>query len=93
MHHSGFTTVYPPNTEVRYTYNGGVYDIDYNSQQEGRDMNRPTYAAVTSRSFHPGGVNIVRMDGSVDFVSESIDVSVWRALGTADGREINTMLP
>lgn len=93
VHHSGFTTVYPPNTEVRYTYNGGVYDIDYNSQQEGRDMNRPTYAAVTSRSFHPGGVNIVRMDGSVDFVSESIDVSVWRALGTADGREINTMVP
>ncbi|MCH2182968.1 MAG: DUF1559 domain-containing protein [Mariniblastus sp.] len=93
VHHAGFTTVYSPNTEVPYTYNGIVYDIDYNSQQEGRDMNRPTYAAVTSRSFHPAGVNISRMDGSVEFVSESIDVSVWRALGTADGREINTILP
>ncbi len=93
VHHAGFTTVFSPNTEVRYTYNGVVYDIDYNSQQEGRDMSRPTYAAVTARSFHPAGVNFARMDGSIEFVSESIDLSIWRALGTADGREINTIVP
>ncbi len=93
VHHTGFTTVFSPNTEVSYTYDGTVYDIDYSSQQEGRDLNRPTYAAVTSRSFHPLGVNVVRMDGSVEFVAESIDLSVWRALGTADGREINTIVP
>ena len=93
VHHTGFTTVFRPNTEVLYTHDGVTYDIDYNSQQEGRDLNRPTYAAVTARSFHPVGVNIARMDGSVAFIAESIDLSIWRALGTADGREINTILP
>ena len=93
VHHTGFTTVYTPNTRVNFTHNGQVYDIDYNSQQEGRDLTRPTYAAVTARSFHPAGVNFARMDGSVDFVSETVDILVWRALGTASGGEINVALP
>ena len=88
VHHAGFTTVFTPNTEVQYTHLGKTYDIDFNSQQEGRDLVRPTYAAVTSRSYHPTGVNVVRMDGSVDFFSETIDLQIWRALGTPNGGEV-----
>lgn len=88
VHHAGFTTVFGPNTLVTYTLDGRVYDIDFNSQQEGRDLVRPTYAAVTARSHHEQGVNVVRMDGSVEFVSNSIELRLWRALGTADGGEV-----
>jgi prepilin-type processing-associated H-X9-DG protein len=43
--------------------------------------------AFTARSFHPGGVNAVRADGSVRFTSQEISLPVWRALATIDGRE------
>ncbi|MDR3234849.1 MAG: DUF1559 domain-containing protein [Planctomycetaceae bacterium] len=42
------------------------------------------YAA---RSFHTGGVNGAFGDGSVQFFTNSIDVNVWRALGSIDGGE------
>jgi prepilin-type processing-associated H-X9-DG protein len=41
-----------------------------------------------ARSFHPGGVNVALGDGSVRFVSESIELETWRALGTCAGGEI-----
>ncbi len=88
VHHTGFTTTFAPNTKVTYTLDGVEYDIDYNSQQEGRDLTRPTYAAVTARSYHGGGVNSVRMDGSVGFIPNSIDLQIWRGLSTIDGGEL-----
>lgn len=88
VHHAGFTTVFTPNTQVAYHDSGRLFDIDFSTQQEGRDLTRPTYAAVTSRSFHPRGVNICRMDGSTEFIGNSITLSVWRALGTAGSGEV-----
>ena len=93
VHHAGFTTVFTPNTVVPYTLDGTVYDIDYTSQQEGRDLNRSTYSAVTARSYHPGGVNAALMDGSVDFFTDGTSGRVWRSLGTAGGSELVTLLP
>ncbi len=93
VHHTGFTTVFTPNTKVTYTFNGNVYDIDYNSQQEGRDLTRPTYAAVTARSYHAGGINVAKMDGSVDFLTENVDPVLWRSLGTIRGGEVNIANP
>ncbi len=85
VHHSGITTVFPPNTVVPYLLDGLTYDVDFNSQQEGRSVTQPTYAAVTARSYHPGLVNAVFMDGSVRAIGDSITVDVWRALGTRAG--------
>jgi len=83
VHHSGITTVFAPNTLVPYVHTDGrTYDVDYNSLQEGKSTTQPTYAAITSRSYHPGGVNAALMDGSVRAVSETVDLPVWRALGT-----------
>ncbi len=93
VHHAGFTTTFRPNTFVAYTTDGRTYDIDFNSQQEGRDLARPTFAAVTARSYHPSGINAARMDGSVGFISDNIDWQVWQALGTANGKESLTALP
>ncbi len=35
----------------------------------------PTYAAITSRSYHPGGVNALFGDGSVHFIKETINLN------------------
>ena len=88
VHHAGFTTVFTPNTRVTYDHEGVTYDIDYTSQQEGRDLQRPTYSAVTARSYHPGGVNTSMMDGSVKFTTNNVDPIFWRAIGTVDGSEL-----
>jgi prepilin-type processing-associated H-X9-DG protein len=88
-HHSGFTAVFTPNTKVPFTYQGQTYDIDYNSRQEGNSATQRTYAAITARSYHSGGiVNVGMMDGSVRSVSKSISLQTWRALGTRQGGEI-----
>lgn len=89
VHHSGITTVLTPNTAVPYVHSDGrTYDIDYNSVQEGRSATQPTYAAVTARSYHPGVVNTLLVDGSVRPIAETIEQRVWRALGTRQGGEI-----
>jgi prepilin-type N-terminal cleavage/methylation domain-containing protein/prepilin-type processing-associated H-X9-DG protein len=43
--------------------------------------------AIAARSRHSGGVNVMKMDGSVRFVSDSVDVSLWRAVATRNGSE------
>jgi prepilin-type N-terminal cleavage/methylation domain-containing protein/prepilin-type processing-associated H-X9-DG protein len=89
VHHSGFTTVFTPNTKVRYDNGGQTYDIDFNSRQEGQSATQPTYAAITARSFHSGGmVNAAMMDGSVLVIDKTIALPVWRALGTRSGGEV-----
>ncbi len=84
---SGFTVTFTPNTKVPYTSGSTTYDIDFTSRREGKTANVPTYSAITARSFHPGGVNVLLMDGSVRFVSNQISLPIWRALGTRDGGE------
>ena len=46
-----------------------------------------TWHYSAARSAHPGGVNVAMADGSVQFVADSIDGVVWRALGTRAGDE------
>jgi prepilin-type N-terminal cleavage/methylation domain-containing protein len=90
VHQTGFTTTFPPNTTVAHRVDGQEYDIDFNSMREGRSATAPTYAVVTSRSHHPGGVNVLLMDSSVRVVADSISSDVWRALGSRAGGEVIT---
>ena len=86
-HQTGATTTFVPNTKVIYTTSGRDYDVDFNSSRMGKTVDQTTYAAVTSRSYHPAGVMAARVDGSTEFFSETIDLEVWRALGTVAGFE------
>lgn len=88
VHQSGFTTTFTPNTYVPYTYNGRTYDTDFNSRYEGTSLTQTTYAAITSRSYHVGIVNVLLADGSGRSVSQNIALSIWRALGTPNGGEV-----
>lgn len=93
VHHTGFTAVLVPNTKVPYTTGGIIYDSDFNSWQEGRNgsAGRPTYAIITARSFHPGGVQSAFVDGSVRLIPQTIELPVWRGLATRHGSEAVTV--
>ena len=40
------------------------------------------HAIISARSMHTGGANVMLADGSVRFASDSIDLGVWRSVGT-----------
>jgi prepilin-type N-terminal cleavage/methylation domain-containing protein len=44
----------------------------------------------SARSQHPAGVNAVLCDGSVRFITKSIDATVWSVMGTRAGGEVGT---
>ena len=93
VHQTGFTTVFPPNLVVSPSHADG-HDIDWTNHREGDgDVVFRTYAAVTSRSYHPGVVNVVMMDGSVHTVTDDIGLEVWRAASTRKGHELLEQFP
>lgn len=85
---TGFTTTFPPNTKVKFNSAGTEHDIDFTSMRDGESITVPTYAAVTSRSYHAGMVQVLMMDGSVHAKTSSIDQVTWRAHGTRAGGEV-----
>jgi prepilin-type N-terminal cleavage/methylation domain-containing protein len=87
----GFTTILPPNAP------SCVFDGNVNADSQG--------GVLAASSYHTGGVNSVFGDGSVHFISDSIDsgnlslppvaggpspYGVWGALGSASGGDIVT---
>jgi prepilin-type processing-associated H-X9-DG protein len=45
------------------------------------------HAIISARSKHSGVVNVCFGDGHVISVGDTIDLAVWRALGTRNGGE------
>lgn len=86
VHETGFTTAWPPNKRITRAGGDQGLDIDLVGSRESRGV--PVYGAVTARSYHPGGVNTLMMDGSIRFVKNTIDGLTWRALGTMAGGEV-----
>ena len=58
---------------------------DLNLPCAGGSVNEMTAA---SRSRHRGGVNVLKADGSVHFVSQNTNLSTWQAMGSISGGEI-----
>jgi prepilin-type N-terminal cleavage/methylation domain-containing protein/prepilin-type processing-associated H-X9-DG protein len=86
--YSALTFVFPPNTAIPYTDpNGMTFDIDFAATTNKGDV----VAVNLARSYHRGGVNALFMDGSVRFVTNSINQTTWRALGTRNGGEAITL--
>jgi prepilin-type N-terminal cleavage/methylation domain-containing protein/prepilin-type processing-associated H-X9-DG protein len=55
------------------------------------DTSQPSFACLrvgAFGSFHPGGANFALVDGSVRFISQTIDMNVYRALSTRQGNEV-----
>jgi prepilin-type N-terminal cleavage/methylation domain-containing protein len=92
VHQSGFTTTFTPNKKILCLNDlGNDYDVDFTNFREGKTAAAPvprTYAAVTSRSYHMGGVTVALLDGSVRFITDSIDFDLWQGMSTRNGREV-----
>ena len=88
VHQTGFTATFTPNTRIIRVEDGIEHDVDWTNDREGKAGAETTYAAITSRSFHNGGVNACRVDGSVDFVTNSINRITWHSFSTRDGGEL-----
>ncbi len=90
-HHSGFTTVFPPNARILVAVSGVTHDVDWTNWQEGKGLATgtvtPAYAAVTVRSYFSGMVNVAMMDASVKAIRNEINLGVWCAISTRAGKE------
>jgi prepilin-type N-terminal cleavage/methylation domain-containing protein/prepilin-type processing-associated H-X9-DG protein len=43
---------------------------------------------ISAASFHPGGVNVLFMDGSTRFIKSTVNIQAWYAIATPNGGEI-----
>jgi len=53
-----------------------------------RKTGTPGTHYLSSRSRHPGGVNVLLGDGSVRFIKDSISLASWKALSSRAGGEV-----
>lgn len=73
-----YNHVMPPNTKSCATNGAGALNVRMNYKG----------TATTASSRHTGGVNVASADGSLRFVSNSIDINTWWAFGSRDGGEV-----
>jgi prepilin-type N-terminal cleavage/methylation domain-containing protein/prepilin-type processing-associated H-X9-DG protein len=83
---TAFSTREPPNTPVK----DAIYQCKSEniSQSPCRSHKGAEDPIVYARSYHPGGVNVAMADASVRFISETINLATFRALGTRAGGEV-----
>ena len=77
-----FSTTLTPNSTMFDCLNLSTSTVN------GVSNGNQTCAHTAARSYHPGGVSISFCDGSVKFVKNTINPSVWLALGSIRGGEI-----
>jgi prepilin-type N-terminal cleavage/methylation domain-containing protein/prepilin-type processing-associated H-X9-DG protein len=77
-----FMTINTPNSSAPDSLGYCVNDNPFSP------CNTSTPYQVSARSKHTGGVNTLFCDGSVHFVSNSVNVTTWQALGTMNGGEV-----
>ena len=46
---------------------------------------------ISTRSFHPGGVNLAMADGAVRFITSGVDAQAYKSIGSRNGEEINSL--
>ncbi|HVJ85597.1 MAG TPA: DUF1559 domain-containing protein [Caulifigura sp.] len=79
-----FSTLWPPNTSQADGVTG-----PYCNQHPRRACTK-SFSAQFARSYHTGGAQFLRADGSVDFVSENISQAVYAAMGTRGEGDMST---
>lgn len=93
-----FRGCWPVDHGVAYTHRLGpnstlpdldAYGCGTTKRPEAPCTKSPTFGTAywAARSYHTGGVNGARIDGSVHFVDNSIDTIVWQSMGSINGSE------
>lgn len=80
--HCAFHSIIPPNGPTCYRMDG---EYDYGRRPDDDSIHAKPgspgdHGLITANSYHPGGVNVCMGDGSVRFVSETIDAGDQSAL-------------
>ncbi|MDO5554479.1 MAG: DUF1559 domain-containing protein [Planctomycetia bacterium] len=91
----GFVGRYTPNSlgpdEVIWTWNDG--EVGHNGKAQSTTSgtsSKAKWQKMTARSYHAGGVNAALGDGSVRFVSDTVEISTWcYSLIGADGKSVS----
>lgn len=79
-----YSSGYKPNTLI---YSHVVTPNGFDCRNGPRGGQPPRRSVITAMSEHVGGVNVLMADGSVHFVINNIDRSVWWSIGTRSGNE------
>ncbi|AMV38124.1 DUF1559 domain-containing protein [Planctomyces sp. SH-PL62] len=72
--------IFPPNS-TQYAFSSCRWDCSAGCGTDFGHIHIPS-------SAHPGGVNVLFLDGSVRFVKDSINQNTWMSLGSRDGEEV-----
>jgi prepilin-type N-terminal cleavage/methylation domain-containing protein/prepilin-type processing-associated H-X9-DG protein len=80
--HSMYNHMRPPNDPDVDCRGGLPHSIRTNFWWDRLSLN------VAARSRHPGGVHALFCDGHIQFVTSTIQVSTWQALGSRAGGEV-----
>ena len=93
-----FTGLYPPNSSqpdvmqsASYCSGGnpqGVSCVGATGSVSGSGVYTGLGMTNIPRSKHPGGVNTGMCDGSVRFVKNSVNISIFQALSSSKGGEV-----
>jgi prepilin-type N-terminal cleavage/methylation domain-containing protein/prepilin-type processing-associated H-X9-DG protein len=70
-----------------HTVTPNRYACSYLDQEQEWGDSRATITAINASSNHPGGVNVLFMDGSVRFIKSSVGYLPWISIATPDGGE------
>ena len=84
---SGFTAYNLPNTTKdtdagRTAWDPNDFDPPFVNYAGGKTWGNATFPA---KSKHLGGVNVAMVDGSVQFVSDSVDHEIWKEMSSTKG--------
>ena len=80
-----FNTLMPPNSHAHSS--GAPAYPDMRTVNCDDDTSVTTMDIKNASSHHPGGVHVVLIDGSVSFVSDSVDHAIWIGAGSIEGSE------
>lgn len=69
------------------SYSFKVVQYPINAQLD-REKDKIPFNHLPFGSYHPGGANFMRADGSCQFLANDIDIDYYRALATCNGREL-----
>ena len=85
--HNLYSHTQTPNRRSCY-YTGVNNPNSYPPTSSDQDYAGATQTMVAASSFHPGGVNVVFMDGSVHFIKNAVSFATWYAIATPAGGEV-----
>jgi prepilin-type N-terminal cleavage/methylation domain-containing protein/prepilin-type processing-associated H-X9-DG protein len=79
----GYSHMMPPNK------NACIFSSDsIGTTGPGNVPDIPDRTMIGAQSYHPGGVNVGFLDGSVRFIKDSVNLQTWGSIATAAGGEV-----